>query len=653
LDATTGVVQPVFFPELPNDDAPGGFGVPTGFTQLSGGGYQYFPAGISFTTDESKMASMRVLVQGNSGNGTIMVKDLEVTGYSSDTPVTTNVVADPNPVPINDPVQLSATIESKTDVPVGFADYSLDGGTTWQTLGTPWLPNNGTLDVLGEITAPSTPGIYDLCVRGVDNYWNYGEPSCIELSVVLPNQPPNVDANGPYSGYLSSDILISGSALDPDGDPLTYLWTVNNSACQIALPNALETSVKCTNVGTYTLTLKASDGTAEGTDTATVTVSDPYLTQGINDCSYGSYNRYNYVETLFVSSVGPGAITPVETSSTLDFAHKYLIEASGVYYAGGNFTYDLRADAKYSQDAFQRANDPFGGWTDDVRGYPTYGSGLLELKVDGDFVDWGIYNAAHVYTLVKSGTGSPLSLQFQIYDIYAQNNTGGLCISLFEFENEPPVANPNGPYLAAINADIAFDGSGSSDPEGDPLTYSWTFGDGNTGIGAMPTHSYAIPGIYDVCLTVNDGYVDSDPACTIAVAYDPAGGFVTGGGWIMSPEGAYTADPSLTGKATFGFVAKYKKGATVPDGSTEFQFKTGDLNFHSTSYEWLVVAGNKAQFKGEGTINGQGHYKFMIFADDDSPDTFRIQIWGDNGTVYDNGSQQALEGGSIVVHNAK
>ena len=49
------------------------------------------------------------------------------------------------------------------------------------------------------------------------------------------------------------------------------------------------------------------------------------------------------------------------------------------------------------------------------------------------------------------------------------------------------------------------------------------------------------------------------------VVYDPAGGFVTGGGWINSPAGAYRADPALTGRANFGFVSKYKKGATVYD----------------------------------------------------------------------------------------
>lgn len=110
----------------------------------------------------------------------------------------------------------------------------------------------------------------------------------------------------------------------------------------------------------------------------------------------------------------------------------------------------------------------------------------------------------------------------------------------------------------------------------------------------------------------------ADIACTYAVVYDPDGGFVTGGGWIDSPEGAYVADPSLTGRANFGFVSKYKKGAHVPTGTTEFQFHAGDLNFHSTSYDWSVVAGNKAKFKGEGTINGVHGYTFQISADDDN-----------------------------------
>ena len=44
--------------------------------------------------------------------------------------------------------------------------------------------------------------------------------------------------------------------------------------------------------------------------------------------------------------------------------------------------------------------------------------------------------------------------------------------------------------------------------------------------------------------------------------------------------------------------------------------KAGDLNFHSSSYDWLVIAGARAQFMGVGTINGAGSYGFMLTAID-------------------------------------
>ncbi len=146
------------------------------------------------------------------------------------------------------------------------------------------------------------------------------------------------------------------------------------------------------------------------------------------------------------------------------------------------------------------------------------------------------------------------------------------------------------------------------------------------------------------------------------------GDFVTGGGWIDSPAGAYTIDPSLTGKANFGFVSKYQKGATVPTGSTEFQFKVADLNFHSDTYQWLVISGARARYKGNGTINGTGNYGFMLTAIDGQisggggTDKFRIKIWDKNNAgavVYDNQLGAAddatpttvIQGGSIVIHS--
>jgi hypothetical protein len=96
-------------------------------------------------------------------------------------------------------------------------------------------------------------------------------------------------------------------------------------------------------------------------------------------------------------------------------------------------------------------------------------------------------------------------------------------------------------------------------------------------------------------------------------------------------------------------------------GNTEFQFKAGDLNFHSDDYEWLLITGASAKFKGTGTINGEGSYKFMVTAvdgelsGDGTLDTFRIKIWtedevtGEEFVIYDSGEIE-ISGGSIKIH---
>ena len=66
------------------------------------------------------------------------------------------------------------------------------------------------------------------------------------------------------------------------------------------------------------------------------------------------------------------------------------------------------------------------------------------------------------------------------------------------------------------------------------------------------------------------------------VVYDPAGGFVTAGGWFQSPAASYPGDPSLTGKANFGLSTRTRDGATVPTGQTQFIPQEGRLSFDST-----------------------------------------------------------------------
>lgn len=242
--------------------------------------------------------------------------------------------------------------------------------------------------------------------------------------------------------------------------------------------------------------------------------------------------------------------------------------------------------------------------------------------------------------------------------------------------NTTATANPS-PVGSSVDVTANVDDTGLGDSDIASAEYSL---DGGTTWSPMAasdgtfdevaedvTASYTATetGVFSVCVRGTDAPGNTGaPECIMLAVYDPSAGFVTGGGWIASPAGAYLTDLSLTGKANFGFVSKYKKGATVPTGNTEFQFKSGDLNFHSSSYDFLVITmgGTNAQYKGEGTINGSlaptgAYYKFMIWARDLTPggdDTFRIKIWYEDGAemvVYDNGFNQAIGGGSIVIHS--
>jgi hypothetical protein len=163
---------------------------------------------------------------------------------------------------------------------------------------------------------------------------------------------------------------------------------------------------------------------------------------------------------------------------------------------------------------------------------------------------------------------------------------------------------------------------------------------------------FAAAGVYRPCVQGTDSAHNTGVGvCTMLAVYDPAAGFISGGGWISSPAGAHPAEPGLAGKASVGFVSRYKRGATVPKGEMEFEYEAQDstahahFHFRSSAYEWLVLSGGFAQFIGRGRIEGiAGNYGFLVTAVDGQVngsggvDLFRIKIWNRaTGTVfYDN-----------------
>ncbi|HSQ59396.1 MAG TPA: PKD domain-containing protein [Acidobacteriota bacterium] len=100
--------------------------------------------------------------------------------------------------------------------------------------------------------------------------------------------------------------------------------------------------------------------------------------------------------------------------------------------------------------------------------------------------------------------------------------------------NHAPVARAGGPYEGIVGRWIEFRAIGSSDADGDFMTYRWDFGDGKVGAGIVSSHAYRAPGAFEVVLTVFDGLTSSSAAtgASIRAAYG-ATAFFEGGRTIV------------------------------------------------------------------------------------------------------------------------
>lgn len=425
------------------------------------------------------------------------------------------------------------------------------------------------------------------------------------------NSPPTVDAGGPYTVDEGGSVSVSATGSDPDGQQLSYAWDLDNNG-SFEAPGQSATFSAASLDGPSSRTIKV-----RGTDTGGLTAEATATVNVLNQPPTATFNAPASVDEG--SAIGL-SLTGASDPSSADTA------------AGFTYAFDC-------------------------------GSG---------FGSFGSSNGASCST---SDNGSR-TVRGRIRD-----KDGGVSEyqAVIQVENVAPsvgsITAPTDPLQVGttVNASVPFSDPGTADAH----TAVWDWGDGQTSPGtvtegggagsASASHIYTTPGVYTIEVTVTDDEgAWAASAFQFVVIYDPAGGFVTGGGWIDSPLGAYAADPSLMGKATFGFVSKYFKGATTPSGNTEFQFKAGSLNFKSTSYDWLVIAGGKAKFKGSGEINGVGGYRFLLSAidgqksGDGGADRFRMKIWDTitETLVYDNQLGAAedadpttvIGGGSIVVH---
>jgi N-acetylmuramoyl-L-alanine amidase/PKD repeat protein len=143
---------------------------------------------------------------------------------------------------------------------------------------------------------------------------------------------------------------------------------------------------------------------------------------------------------------------------------------------------------------------------DDTQGSAGVLSSGWSLPVDIEKLDEG-ENIIYVYSYDKDNNYSVANVKVNII------NDGSVETNL------NPTANPGGPYSAVVREELSFDGSGSTDSDGDITEYNWDFGDESTGTGIAPVHTYAEAGEFPATLIVkdDDGAVSSTVQTTVTV----------------------------------------------------------------------------------------------------------------------------------------
>jgi large repetitive protein len=431
-----------------------------------------------------------------------------------------------------------------------------------------------------------------------------------DQSITITQATPTVNVSWNGGVYNGNTFVASATATGVAGaiistPALTLAYYSGNTASGTPLAGAP------VDAGTYTVRANFAGNTNYTSAYKDQSITIIQATPTVNVAwSGGVYSGNAFVATATVTGVGGATIsTPAPT-----FAYYSGNTASGTPLAGAPLnagTYTVRASFAGNANYTSAYNDQ-----------------TITINKAQAEIAFGV--PAGDTTLVQAFTGSPLQPKIYLKQVSP---------------------NPVPPYPYP-----------QTNP---PVTVLFHDGDTYDSNGPVWTLAPSAIGVYTVKASILDPNFYASDATAIFVIYDASAGFVTGGGWINSPGTALSlygaslvnSQVGMLGKAHFGFESKYQKGAQVPTGQTEFQFQAGNLKFKSVAYEWLVVSGMRAQYKGTGTINGSGNYGFMLSAiDGGNTDKFRIKIWDATAVIYDN-QMDALESadpstvisGSIVI----
>ena len=424
----------------------------------------------------------------------------------------------------------SLSVTLTADVSVGTLTLNVDGSFTY-------VPN-GVASVTFKYVA--SDGIAD------------SNEATVTINVSEVNLPPTIDPTPDQSDAETDLVSLQIVADDPNGDTLSYV--------ALGLPANLSIDPD-TGVISGTLSYDVVDHPDTSvTESVMVEVSDgQYITSVTFDWTVIDTNRNpvagdddaatdpNTEVTVAVLendsdadgdslSVASIVLEPLNGTVEINNDDSITYTPNDGFSGNDNFDYMIEdgfggsdvatVNISVTNAAPVAVDDSYTTLQDQTLSVPAPGVLANDTDADGDTLTATLKTIPANGSVILNGNGSfsyTPKAGFSGEDSFTYEASDGVAsdvatvtIMVTEIVLEAPVADAGGPYTGTEGIAVDFDGSDSSDADGNIVRYDWDFGDGSVAedAGAFPSHAYSTAGNYTVTLTVtdNDGLTDSAEA---------------------------------------------------------------------------------------------------------------------------------------------
>ncbi len=380
------------------------------------------------------------------------------------------------------------------------------------------------------------------------------------VTITTENTRPVANAGTDRIALPGTMVVLDGSgSTDVDGDPLSYQWSLTTvplgSAAVLLDASTLTPSFLVDLAGEYVAQLIVNDGlVASEPDTVIISpdnarpVADAGLNQSVRVGATVQLDASGSIDpdgdplqyTWSLITVPPGSTAVLNDVAAI--APIFVADQPGVYLAQ-LIVHDGRLPSAPDTVTITTAEMavPVADAGPDQSNVPVGALVMLDGSASSDAdghtltFQWSmlsvppgsaaaLLNAATIQPTFVADIAGRYVAQLIVDDGFAQSPPDTVVIETAAV-NRPPAAVAGSDQSTMPGVLVSLDGSGSSDPDGDLLTYHWTLTAAPAGSAATLLDVSAsnasltpdLPGVYEIALVVNDGTADSDPDVVLVI----------------------------------------------------------------------------------------------------------------------------------------